>query len=161
MLDGDRAGVSMFRDESAYIGIHKNGQNATLVYIDDIKIGPMNPDSPVGWLNRRPAALDWKLTSNGEVRAETPLANSRVWLRVTVDMRAACFAGEKDTMRNSTLAYSYDGENFERLGPDYALTKSMAGYVGYRFGLFNFATRALGGEISVSHCDLEIWEPRD
>ncbi|KAJ0415302.1 glycosyl hydrolase [Aspergillus carlsbadensis] len=161
MQDGDRSGVSIFRDESAYIGIHKDGQDAALVYVDDVKVGPMNPDAPVGWLNGRPAALDWKCISNGAVQAETPLAHHRVWLRVTVDMRAACFGEEKDATRNATFAFSYDGETFKQLGPAYALTKSIAGYIGYRFGLFNFATKALGGEIRASYCDLEIWEPKD
>ncbi|KAL4864364.1 hypothetical protein BDV12DRAFT_201231 [Aspergillus spectabilis] len=161
MYEGDRAGVSMFRDESAYIGIHKGAEKAELVYVDDVKVGPRVANTPVGFMNGRPVALDWEHISNGEVRAQTALAHYRVWLRVTVDMRSV-FCGEpQKATRNATFAYSYDGENFQQLGPAYALTKSMAGYVGYRFGIFNFATKALGGEIRVSHCDLETWEPRD
>ncbi|KAL2820623.1 glycosyl hydrolase [Aspergillus granulosus] len=157
--EGDRAGVSIFRDESAYIGIHKDAaENAMLVYVDGARVGPIN--APVGWLNGRPVALDWECVSNGSVGAQVPLADHRVWLRIKVDMRAT-FVGEyQKAARNAVFEYSYDGKTFEQLGPAYTLTKSMAGFVGYRFGLFNFATQALGGEIRVSHCDFEIWDPR-
>ncbi|KAL2843943.1 glycosyl hydrolase [Aspergillus pseudoustus] len=160
MRDGDRAGVSMFRDESAYIGIHhhKGGSgNASLVYVDGAKVAPVG--IPVGWLNGRPAALDWECVSDGELRAEVPLKENQVWLRVKVDVRGA-FVGKTQTAdRKASFEYSYDGEGFEQLGPVYTLTQSMAGYIGYRFALFNFATKALGGEIRVRHCDFETWEP--
>ncbi|KAL4879064.1 glycosyl hydrolase [Aspergillus karnatakaensis] len=158
MNDGDRAGVSMFRDESAYIGIHKEGDIWTLVYLDGAKVSPKN--LPVGWLNGRPTALDWELVSNGSVKESTSLKSDKVWLRIKVDLRSATphVKEYEEATRNATFEYSYDGVAFERLGPTYTLTKSTAGYVGYRFGLFNFATKALGGEIRVSHCDLEAWE---
>lgn len=41
------------------------------------------------------------------------------------------------------------------------MTKSTMGYIGYRFGLFNFATKALGGYIRVDYCDTETWTPGD
>lgn len=157
MRDGDRAGASMFRDESAYIGIHKDANKVKLVYVDGAKVGPINV--PVGWLNGRPVALDWKLISNGSVGAETPLTGDRVWLRIKVDLRAAHVDEYRKEARNATFEYSYDGTAFSQLGSTYQLTKSTAGYVGYRFGLFNFATQALGGELRVNHCDVETWDP--
>ncbi|KAL3473287.1 glycosyl hydrolase [Aspergillus californicus] len=159
MRDGDRAGVSMFRDESAYIGVHKDADNVTLVYVDGARVGPIN--LPVGWLNGRPVALDWECVSNGSIKAQTPLPAQcqRVWLRAKADVRAAHVDEHAKETRNATFEYSFDGTVFTQLGPTYPLTKSTAGYVGYRFGLFNFATRALGGEIRVSHCDLEVWDP--
>ncbi|KAL5334615.1 glycosyl hydrolase [Aspergillus crustosus] len=157
IADGDRAGVSLFRDESAYIGIHKTGATLNLVYVEGAKVGPINV--PVGWLNGRPVALDWECISNGSVKAQTTLTAHKVWLRVKADLRAAHWGGYENEARHATFEYSYDGSKFEQLGPVCELTKSTAGYVGYRFGLFNFATLALGGEIRVSHCDLEAWEP--
>ncbi|KAL2788744.1 glycosyl hydrolase [Aspergillus keveii] len=130
MRDGDRADVAMFRDESAYIGIHKDADNLTLVYLHGAKV----------------------------IKAQTPLANHRVWLRTKVDLRAAHADEYASEMRYATFEYNYDDTTFKKLGLPYQLTKSTAGYVGYRFGLFNFATQALGGEIRVSHCDLEPWD---
>ncbi|RDW76318.1 putative xylosidase/glycosyl hydrolase [Aspergillus mulundensis] len=157
LTDGDRAGVSMFRDESAYIGIHKDAGSPMLVYVDGAKVGPINV--PVGWLNGRPVALDWKCISSGAVKAQMPLRVNQVWLRIKVDLRAAHVDEYATQTRNATFEFSYDGAAFSQLGPAYQLTKSTAGYVGYRFGLFNFATRELGGELRVSHCDIEIWDP--
>lgn len=157
MRDGDRAGASMFRHESAYIGIQKDAGEAKLVYVDGAEVGPINV--PVGWLNGRPVALDWELISNGSVGAEEPLTNDRVWLRIKVDLRAAHEGEYEKERRNATFEYSYDGTTFAQLGPAYPLTKSNTGYVGYRFGLFNFATLALGGELHVNYCDIETWDP--
>ncbi|KAL4981684.1 glycosyl hydrolase [Aspergillus falconensis] len=161
MSDGDRAGVSIFRDEGGYIGVYRNAKNATLVYVDGAKVGPLNPGLPLGWLNGRPVALDWKCVSNGEVKAQTPMIENRVWLRAKVDVRPTWDDGYDTAARKATFQYSCDGERFEQLGPSYTLTKSTAGYIGYRFALFNFATLALGGEIRVSHCDFETWDPNE
>lgn len=81
-----------------------------------------------------------------------------MWLRVKADGRAACDGEWKEKARRATFEYSYDGTAFSQLGPTYTLTRSVMGYVGYRFGLFNFATQALGGELRVNHCDMEIWD---
>ncbi|KAL4789743.1 glycosyl hydrolase [Aspergillus venezuelensis] len=161
MKDGDRAGVSLFRDESSYIGIHKEGDKSILVYLDGAKVGPIN--LPVGWLNGRPAALDWELVSNGSVKEAVSLKSHKMWLRVKVDLGAATphVKGYGEAARYAKFEYSYDGTEFECLGPTYELTKSIAGYVGYRFAVFNFATKALGGEIRLRHCDLEAWSASD
>jgi hypothetical protein len=158
MREGDRAGLAMFRDESAYIGIHQNAAGAKLVYVDGSRVSPIS--IPVGWLNGRPAALDWKCVSNGTVRSEIPWVGIRVWLRIKADMRAAHAEGRDNDARLATFEYSQDGIKFTQLGPHHALTKSTQGYVGYRFGLFNFATVALGGAIRVNYCDIETWDPK-
>ncbi|KAH6661441.1 glycosyl hydrolase [Plectosphaerella plurivora] len=144
MADGDRAGLSMFRDKSAYIGIHRTADSASLA---------------VQWLNGRPAALDWKCISKGSIGAEVPLKDDRVWLRVTADCRAA-HEGELATVpRKAVFGYSHDGLNFKQLGPAYELPKESSTFMGERFGLFNFATVALGGQVRLSHGNIEIWNP--
>ena len=158
MAVGDRAGVSMFRDESAYIAIHHDTAGAKLVFVDDIKVGPIGEQ--IGWLNGRPAALDWGVISNGFVRAEIPWKVGTVWLRIKVDMRASHADEHIDDVRVAAFEYSSDGTSFAQLGPAYNLTKSTAGFMGYRFGLFNFATVALGGDIRVKGCEIETCDPR-
>ncbi|KAF2621075.1 glycoside hydrolase family 43 protein [Macroventuria anomochaeta] len=157
LKDGDRAGISMFRDESAYIGVHIDGDKPRIAYVEGIKVGPT--DKAIGWFNGRPAALDWECKSAGSVEAETPLASSRLWLRIVADLRAAWVAGYENVTRKATFHYSFDGVTFMPLGPEYALSRSTAGFVGYRFALFNFATKALGGKVKVQHCDMEVWNP--
>lgn len=157
MRRGDRAGACLFRDESAYIGIHRDADQTKLVYVDDVNVGPFNV--PVGFMNGRPVALDWTCISNGSIGAQTPMTRDRIWLRIKADMRAAYSDGFEREERTAIFEYSYDGMAFTQLGPAYPLTKSTAGYVGYRFGIFNFATLALGGELRVDHCDVETWNP--
>ncbi|KAL3440137.1 hypothetical protein BJX65DRAFT_315082 [Aspergillus insuetus] len=157
MMDGDRGGTSMFRDESAYIAIHRDGENAKLVHVDGIKTGPV--DVPVGFMNARPVALDWKCITPASVGAETPLRGDQVWLRINVDLRAGGFLECRKGPNNTTFEYSYDGREFTQLGPTYQLSTSTAGCVGYRFGLFNFATPPLGGELRIKPCDFQIWDP--
>ncbi|PON28989.1 hypothetical protein TGAM01_v202097 [Trichoderma gamsii] len=149
MKDGDRAGVSMFRDDSAYIGIHKHAEEAKLVYVGNVKVGPLNV--PVGYVNGRPVALDWQCVSNGSIKSERSLASDRVWLRIKVGLRAAHADGHENDARNATFEYSFDGTTFTQFGLVYLLTRSTMGYIGYRFGLFNFATEALGGQIRVDY----------
>ncbi|KAL0943525.1 ricin b lectin [Colletotrichum truncatum] len=159
LKDGDRAGATLFRDESAYIGIHKDGDIARLVFVDGAKMEPK--DTAVGWSNGRPVALDWKWVSNGSIKGEAPLKHSRVWLRIKADVRPVCYDGHEKLSRQAVFEYGYDGTTFTQLGPKHTLSKSLAGFTGHRFGLFNFATRALGGRLLVEFCDIELWNPED
>ncbi|KAL3455805.1 glycosyl hydrolase/xylanase [Aspergillus heterothallicus] len=156
LADGDRAGACIFRDKSAYIGIHKDNGSARLVYVDDIIIEPFN--IPVGWSNGHPVSLDWMAKSNGTVREEAVLVESRVWLRIKADVRAAYSHGLELEPRYTRLEYSFDGEKFVQLGPLFLLPNTADGYVGYRFALFSFATIALGGQLVVEDCEIESWD---
>lgn len=156
LAEGDRAGVSMFRDRSAYLGIHKDSGSTRLVYVEDIKIKPVN--IPVGWSNGHPVSLDWVVDSKGSIRAELPLADAhRVWLRVKADVTPAFSHGYEAEARYATFEYSHDGLQFMQLGPAFAVSKTADTYVGYRFGLFNFATISLGGQLVVEECNIQSW----
>ena len=153
LKDGDRAGASIFRDHSAYIGIHKDGGNAKLVYVDDLTLGPVG--NLANWLDGRPVAGDWGVTSKGSVKAEAPLTQQRLWLRIHVNVAAACADGYEKEPREATFEYSVDGSTFERFGPVFTLVNAGDGWIGYRFGVFNFATKALGGQLVVESCTIE------
>jgi hypothetical protein len=43
---------------------------------------------------------------------------------------------------------------FTRLGPGFTLGNSWQFFMGYRFGIFNYATSSLGGEVTVRRFDL-------
>lgn len=156
LTDGDRAGTCMFRDRTAYIGIHKDSGSARLVYVDDIVIEPFT--IPVGWSNGHPVALDWVPKSSGTIRAEAPLSNSQVWLRIKADMRAAHSHGYEMEKRYTRFEYSFDGTVFTQLGPLFALSNTADGFTGYRFGVFNFTTIFPGGELIVENCEIQPWE---
>ncbi|WP_054027569.1 discoidin domain-containing protein [Bacillus sp. FJAT-28004] len=54
------------------------------------------------------------------------------------------------------FSYSLDGVNFTRLGGRYEMRYGT--YVGMRFGIFNYATKALGGYIDVDSFELTTTE---
>lgn len=154
LRDGDRAGAALFRDQSAYIGIHRDADTAKLVYVDDLTLAPVG--EAVGWLNGRPESKDWAITANGSVKAEAPLQDERVSLRITVDVAAACVDGYEEKTRKATFQFSYDGMTWAQLGPSFTLTNAPTGFVGYRFAVFNFATKVLGGSLAMENWDIAL-----
>ncbi|WP_214105621.1 family 43 glycosylhydrolase [Acrocarpospora catenulata] len=71
----------------------------------------------------------------------------RIWLRANADVRPG-------SGRQARFSYSTDGVNFTALGSAFALNNSWRFFMGYRFGIFNYATQALGGSVTVRRFDL-------
>ncbi len=66
-----------------------------------------------------------------------PLAQDTVYLRAACD-----FADRRDQAR---FSYSLDGRNWTAIGGPLRMVYTLPHFMGYRFGLFSFATRAPGG----------------
>jgi xylan 1,4-beta-xylosidase len=66
-----------------------------------------------------------------------PLTQSQVHVKVYMDFR-----DRKDV---ASFGYSLDGVNWSSLGSTLAMKYSLDHFMGYRFGLFNFATQETGG----------------
>jgi beta-xylosidase len=138
LKDGDRAGAVLFRDVAAYIGIHKSGSTSSLVMVDKLNLG-----------------TNWVTTSTGNVAASGPTLASttkEIWLRIKADITPAFGTS---TARTTTFEYSLDGISFTQLGKPFSMTNTWEFFTGYRFGVFNFATKALGGRINVKSFNLE------
>lgn len=61
----------------------------------------------------------------------------------TVFFKAACdFTNKKDT---ANFFYSLDGNNWTSLGTPLKMTYTLPHFMGYRFALFNYATKLTGG----------------
>ncbi|KAL9107174.1 MAG: hypothetical protein Q9227_007874 [Pyrenula ochraceoflavens] len=126
MADGDRAGLSAFRDISASIGVWRNGDNYTITVIEG-----MTQDEST-----------WATTSNGTISATAGITGGKVWFRASLDARSS-------GSTKGNFSYSTDGTTFTSLGPRYSLSTLYNLFVGYRFGIFNHATKALGGSVSI------------
>ena len=50
--------------------------------------------------------------------------------------------------------YSTDNTSFDQLGPAFTMDNSWEHFIGYRFAIFNYATQALGGAITVPWFDV-------
>ncbi|KAK0708585.1 glycosyl hydrolase [Lasiosphaeris hirsuta] len=139
MRDGDRAGAVLFRDRAAYVGVWKEGAAARVVMVRDLTL----------------AEGTWSTLAEGTVAAAGPtLAGGEdVWLRIEADITPAFGTS---TERRAAFSYSVDGgKNFVGLGPGAALSNSWRYFSGYRFGVFNHATKELGGEVKVKSFTME------
>lgn len=127
MKAGDRAGLVLLRDRSGWVGIKKDGDAARIVVCTGLDLEIEN----------------WTTANTGaEVAAGAALPSTgKIWLRVAADVRPA----------NSTATFSYstDGSSYTRLGPTFSMYKDWHYFLGYRFGIFNYATTALGGSVTV------------
>ena len=71
------------------------------------------------------------------VQEEIPLQKEQVYLRAECDFT--------DTRDSARFSYSTDGTNWKRIGPPLEMTYTLPHFMGYRFGLFSFASEQPGG----------------
>ncbi|MET7332260.1 family 43 glycosylhydrolase [Nonomuraea sp. NPDC005650] len=130
LANGDRAGLAMLRDQSAWIGVKRdNGVNRVVM------------------TNGLTMNSSWQTTGTGTEAASANISGGRIWLRVNADIRPG-------SGRQARFSYSTDGSNFVSLGPAFTLNNAWQFFMGYRFGIFNYATQSLGGAATVRRFDL-------
>ncbi|MEU6260228.1 glycoside hydrolase 43 family protein [Streptomyces griseorubiginosus] len=130
MKDGDRAGLALLRNSSAWIGVKRDGGATRVVMVNGLTM-----DS------------SYNTTGTGTEVASATLSGSRVWLRANADIRPGA-------ARPGTFSYSTDGTTFVRLGPAFTMGNEWRFFMGYRYAVFNYATRALGGSVKVTRFEL-------
>ncbi|KAL4866511.1 hypothetical protein BDV12DRAFT_187367 [Aspergillus spectabilis] len=130
MGSGDRAGLALLRHYSAWIGVVNDGGS-----------------SHIGVTTGLEMDRDWNTVSTGSEIATADISTrSEVWLRVEADISPGGATGQ--------FSYSFDGQTFTGLGDVYALDTNWEFFMGYRFGIFNFATAELGGSVRVGSLTL-------
>ncbi|KAI9150302.1 putative beta-xylosidase [Paramyrothecium foliicola] len=147
MRDGDVAGVAIMRDTSAYIGLQKQGTTLRLVQVTGITVANQNGG--------------WQITSAGNVVATGNDGNlgrvasgeGDIWLRITADVRPSF--GRTGNNNQAQLSWSTDGSTFQQLGGAYNLHNRWEFFVAFRFGVFNYATKAIGGTVKVKEFKIE------
>ena len=70
---------------------------------------------------------------------QIPLQQNHVYLKIDCD-----FTDKKD---QATFAYSLDGKAWSPIGDTLKMTYAIPHFMGYRFGLFNYATKNTGGYV--------------
>ncbi|KAF7617368.1 hypothetical protein AFLA_005409 [Aspergillus flavus NRRL3357] len=122
MFSGDRAGLSLLRHSSAWIGVVNDGGTSHIGVTTGLEM-----DS------------DWNTVSTGTESARAEFSGSEIWLRVEADITPYAGSGQ--------FSYSLDGVTFTNLGDTYELNNNWEFFMGYRFGIFNFATTGTGGSV--------------
>jgi beta-xylosidase len=131
MANGDRSGLAMLRDTSAWIGIRKDNGTTRISMTNGLTM----------------STNGWTTTGTGTEAAGTTITGGRIWLRATANIQPG-------TGRTATFSYSTNGTTYTNLGPALTLNNDWQFFMGYRFGIFNYATQALGGTVTVSRFDL-------
>jgi beta-xylosidase len=127
MANGDRSGLAMLRDQSAWIGIRKDNGATRVSMTNGLTM----------------ATGTWATTGTGAEAAGATVTGGKIWLRVSANITPG--AG-----RTATFSYSTNGTTFSNLGPAFTLNNDWQFFMGYRFGVFNYATAALGGAVTVN-----------
>lgn len=133
MSSGDSCGLAAFRDQTAYIGIVRNGTTYTISNVQ----GALQNSTD-----------SWATITDGEAAASAMIETGKIWLKGI--MKAAA-----DSAHGVSFQYSTDGSNFIALGGNYTLNTDYTYFMGYRWGIFNFAMEALGGSIVLESFTLE------
>ena len=133
MANGDRAGLALLRDQSAWIGVRKDNGVTRVSMTNGLSM----------------STSGWTTTGTGSEAAGAGVSGSTIWLRASANIQPG-------SGRTATFSYSTDGTTFTNLGPAFTLTNDWQFFMGYRFGLFNYATSALGGSVTVDRFDLTV-----
>lgn len=128
MKDGDRAGFAAFNGDAGILTLAREGKQTTLT---------MTEESVV--LNNEKQVTDNRVTERDRVDVT---GNKRIWLRIHGD-----FNLHRDI---ATFEYSLDGKTYQRIGSDFKMRFDYRRFfMGTRFAVFNYATKALGGKVRV------------
>ena len=132
MADGDRAFLAVMQRMVNWAGVVKDGSSLSLVTRRGLDF------------NRPTTTL-----STGRVTATVPMTGTKVWLRTTIDGRP--------NRGQSSFSYSFDDKDFKPLGTDFvAQTDGPGWFSGIRHGVGTYATKGLGGSITVSRIDFAV-----
>lgn len=128
MQDGDVAGLAAFRDVSAWIGVKRASGSYRVAMTSGVNL----------------AAGEWTTSGTGTEVAGAAVSGGKIWLRVEANVRTDAGGA------NARFFYSTNGTDFMALGNTLNLTKDWQYFLGYRFGIFNYATQSLGGSVKVA-----------
>ncbi|MGK3990035.1 glycoside hydrolase 43 family protein [Sorangium sp. So ce136] len=131
MRDGDVAGLAALRDVSAWIGVKKASGATRVVMTNGVNMN-----------------TSWTTTSRGMEVAGADVSGGKIWLRVEANVRTDGGGAQ------ARFSYSTDGTRFNDLGNTLNMTKDWQYFLGYRFGIFNYATQSLGGSVKVASFDV-------
>jgi beta-xylosidase len=130
MQDGDVAGLALLRDSSAWIGVKHTSAGDRVAMVDDVKMDG-----------------SWNSASKGSEVAGTSVSGGKIWLRIQADIHPGANS-------QARFSYSTDGSTFSDLGTPFTMVNSWQFFMGYRFAMFNYATKSLGGSVDVRSFEL-------
>lgn len=124
MKDGDCAGLIALQKEYGFVGIRKEGNTSSILMV---------------------ANSNEMLTESHKI----PIDKNRVYFRIDCDFNPV---NENQRNDKAYFYYSLDGKKWTRIGEPLQMVYSWPyHFMGYRFGLFNFATKVTGGYVDFDY----------
>ena len=133
--DGDRAGLAMLRDSSAWIGVKRDNGATRVVMFNGLTMD-----------------ASWNTTGTGTEAA-------RADLRPAAGSGCASPPTSDPARAPGALLLQHRRHHLHRLGPAFTMNNAWQFFMGYRFGIFNHATQALGGTVRVERFDVSACAP--
>jgi beta-xylosidase len=131
MKDGDFAGLAALHDKYAFIGVKMDGGSKYIVMALAGEQPPPSTEDP----RRRIYRIDIP-----EVETESiPLTQDKIYLKIGFNF--------KDAVDEAYFYYSLDGVNWTKIGSVLKMVYRLVHFTGYRFALFNYATKTTGGYV--------------
>lgn len=126
MKDGDYAGLAAFQNHYGFVGVKMSGTSKSIVMVNGTSMvdGTTPTDGP------------------NEI-ANIPINQDRVYLKIDFDY--------KNQTDKAYFYYSFDGATWTKIDYTLQMDYSLTHFMGYRFGLFNFATKTTGGYVDFDY----------
>ena len=130
MKDGDYAGLTAFQNQYGFVGVKMDEGKKYIVMHRAAKKGD----------------------AAGEEIEAVPFEGNRIYLKVFCDFRedANKTANPKCTDK-AYFYYSLDNENWSQIGDELQMAYDWPHFVGYRFGLFYYSTKNIGGYVDFDY----------
>ena len=130
MKDGDIAGLAAFNDHSAVMAIKKVGKKLTLE-LSDQQVRLTQREKKV-------EKVEVKVLESVDLNKNL----QKIWLRIDAN-----FIPRTDI---ATFSYSLDGKEWTKIGGDFRMGFDWQRFfMGTKFGIFNYATKKVGGYVDV------------
>ena len=130
MKDGDIAGLAAFNDHSAVMAIKKVGKKLTLE-LSDQQVRLTQREKKV-------EKVEVKVLESVDLNKN----QQKIWLRIDANL-----IPRTDI---ATFSYSLDGKEWTKIGGDFRMGFDWQRFfMGTKFGIFNYATKKVGGYVDV------------
>ncbi len=141
MKPGDYAGLSAFQLKYGCIGVRVDDNGGKKVYMS------VNSGSDVA-------------TTSNKIVAEQNMNGDEIYLKV--DFKYANVNSDGSSSNNIDKAnfyYSYDGQNWTKLGQELSMSYDLKLFTGYRSGIYSYPTKTTGGyaDIDFFEYDRQTW----
>ena len=123
MKDGDYAGFIALQKGYGFVGVKMEGSNKYIVMV----------------ISRNDKATEL---------ANIPISQKTVYFRIDCDFKVIDESRRNDT---AWFYYSLDGKKWAKIGEPLPMRYTLPHFMGYRFGLFNYATKTTGGYVDFDY----------